>query len=572
MMEKLNAKRADLKKVVDELEALNQKLNSLRQEQDNLTAEVDLCQKKLERAETLITSLGGEKTRWTQNAIDLAADYVNLTGDVIVASGLIAYLGAFTPDFREGAVSSWASESLERQIPGSEKFSLERCLGEPVKVRAWVVAGLPNDSFSIENGIIMDKALFWSITFEEFASLEWVPSFRNPMVSMMVNTSWKHFYETVVMTVPDWSYVKWKKWFACCWTATVPRWPLCIDPQGQANRWIKKMGQPLQIVVAKFTDSDYLKRLEGCIQFGNPMLIENMLEDTDPAVEPVLLRQTFKKGNALMIKLGETTMEWQKDFKFYLTTKLRNPHYLPEVAVKVTLLNFMITQVGLQDQLLNIVVEKERPDLAEEKARLVVEGAENKEQLEITENKILDVLSSSQGNILEDEKAVQILSASKQLSNEIAEKQQTAETTEKQIDEARLQYVPVAFQTAILFFCIADLANIDPMYQYSLPFFIGLFKAAIAKSEKTDDIVRSPGKIRYLSVKRIVILNDFFMEMLYKNICRSLFEKHKLLFSFLLTMRLRITTGKVSMSDYRFLLTGGTAMEEGLGKGIGFRV
>ncbi|CAE7768679.1 DNAH7 [Symbiodinium sp. CCMP2456] len=488
MMEKLNAKRADLKKVVDELDALNQKLNSLRQEQDNLTAEVDNCQKKLERAETLITSLGGEKTRWTQNAIDLAADYVNLTGDVIVASGLIAYLGAFTPDFREGAVSSWAAESRERQIPGSEKFSLERCLGEPVKVRAWVVAGLPNDSFSIENGIIMDKAR---------------------------------------------------------------RWPLCIDPQGQANRWIKKMGQPLQIVVAKFTDGDYLKRLEGCIQFGNPMLIENMLEDTDPAVEPVLLRQTFKKGNAVMIKLGETTMEWQKDFKFYLTTKLRNPHYLPEVAVKVTLLNFMITQVGLQDQLLNIVVEKERPDLAEEKARLVVEGAENKEQLEITENKILDVLSSSQGNILEDEAAVQVLSASKQLSNEIAEKQQTAETTEKQIDEARLQYVPVAFQTAILFFCIADLANIDPMYQYSLPFFIGLFKAAIAKSEKTDDIV-----------KRIAILNDFFMEMLYKNICRSLFEKHKLLFSFLLTMRLRITTGKVSPSDYRFLLTGGTAMEE----------
>ncbi|CAJ1405692.1 unnamed protein product [Effrenium voratum] len=494
MMDQLNAKRAELKKVVDELTALNNKLAALRQEQDNLTVEVDLCQKKLERAgplaETLITSLGGEKTRWTQNARDLADDYVNLTGDVIVASGLIAYLGAFTPDFRESAVKSWAEESLQRQIPGSEKFFLEKCLGEPVKVRAWVVAGLPNDSFSIENGIIMDKA------------------------------------GTAVR----------------CLAKVSVRWKLC-NAHG--------MCQPLQIVVAKFTDSDYLKRLEGCIQFGNPMLIENMLEDTDPAVEPVLLRQTFKKGSAVMIRLGESTIEWAKNFKFYLTTKLRNPHYLPEVAVKVTLLNFMITQVGLQDQLLNIVVEKERPDLAEEKARLVVEGAENKEQLELTENKILDVLSSSQGNILEDETAVQVLSASKQLSNEIAQKQQTAETMEQQIDQARLQYVPVAAQTAILFFCIADLANIDPMYQYSLPFFINLFKAAITKSDKSDDIER-----------RIEILNDFFMEMLYKNICRSLFEKHKLLFSFLLTMRLRITTGKVSMSDYRFLLTGGTAMEE----------
>ncbi|CAL1127888.1 unnamed protein product [Cladocopium goreaui] len=121
----------------------------------------------------------------------------------------------------------------------------------------------------------------------------------------------------------------------------------------KGNRWIKKMGQ-LLLVVAKLTDSDY-QRLEGCIQFGNP--IENVEDrsegETDP-VEPVLL-QTF------------------------------------------------MGSVGLQDQLLNIVVEK---DLAEEKARLV-EG-ENKEQLEVTENKILDVLSSSQGNILEDEAAVQV--------------------------------------------------------------------------------------------------------------------------------------------------------------------
>jgi len=219
--------------------------------------------------------------------------------------------------------------------------------------------------------------------------------------------------------------------------------------------------------------------------------------------------------------------------------------------VKVTLLNFMITQVGLQDQLLNIVVERERPDLAEEKARLVIESAENKDQLEVTENKILNVLSSSSGNLLEDEAAVQVLSASKQLSNEIAEKQKVAEETERQIDEARLQYVPVASNTAILFFCIADLANIDPMYQYSLLFFINLFKVAIDKSEKADDIEQ-----------RIGILNSFFMQMLYNNICRSLFEKDKLLFSFLLTVRLALAKDTVRMSDYRFLLTGGVSMEE----------
>uniref|UniRef100_A0A7S1AC22 Dynein heavy chain n=1 Tax=Noctiluca scintillans TaxID=2966 RepID=A0A7S1AC22_NOCSC len=189
--------------------------------------------------------------------------------------------------------------------------------------------------------------------------------------------------------------------------------------------------------------------------------------------------------------------------------------------------------------------------MAEEKARLVVESAENKMQLEVTENKILDVLSSSKGNILEDEEAVKVLSASKQLSNEIAEKQQIADQTEMKIDAARLQYVPVAFKTAVLFFCIADLANIDPMYQYSLPFFIGLFKAAIDKSEPASEIDQ-----------RIENLNKFFMKMLYNNICRSLFEQHKLLFSFLLTTRLQVTTGELSMTDYRFLLTGGISLED----------
>jgi dynein heavy chain len=64
--------------------------------------------------------------------------------------------------------------------------------------------------------------------------------------------------------------------------------------------------------------------------------------------------------------------------RFYITTKLRNPHYLPETAVKVTLLNFMITTEGLEDQLLGIVVARERPELEEEKNALILQSAQNK--------------------------------------------------------------------------------------------------------------------------------------------------------------------------------------------------
>ena len=76
-------------------------------------------------------------------------------------------------------------------------------------------------------------------------------------------------------------------------------------------------------------------------------------------------------------------------------------------------------------------------------------------------------------------------------------------------------------------------------------------EAAIDKSEPASEIGQ-----------RIENLNKFFMEMLYNNICRSLFEQHKLLFSFLLTTRLQVTTGELSMTDYRFLLTGGISLED----------
>ena len=138
----------------------------------------------------------------------------------------------------------------------------------------------------------------------------------------------------------------------------------------------------------------------------------------------------------------------------------------PELQVKVTLLNFMITPAGLEDQLLGIVVAKERPDLEEEKSRLVMESAANKKQLKEIEDKILEVLSSGEGgSILEDATAINILSASKKLSTEISEKQKIADETEIKIDEARNGYKPVAYRTSLLFFCIALLADIDPMYQ-----------------------------------------------------------------------------------------------------------
>jgi len=86
-------------------------------------------------------------------------------------------------------------------------------------------------------------------------------------------------------------------------------------------------------------------------------------------------------------------------------------------------LNFMITPEGLQDQLLGIVVAREWPELEEERNSLIIQSADNKRQLKNIEDKILKILSTSEGNILEDETAIKVLNSSKNVANEITLKQ-----------------------------------------------------------------------------------------------------------------------------------------------------
>jgi dynein heavy chain len=200
-------------------------------------------------------------------------------------------------------------------------------------------------------------------------------------------------------------------------------------------------------------------------------------------------------------------------------------------------------------QLLSIVAAKEKPELEEKKNKLILESAENNRQLKKIEDKILEVLSTAQGNILENETAIQVLSSSKILSTEIQEKQVIAEQTSKEIDETRNGYVPVAKHSAILFFCIADLANIEPMYQYSLIWFTNLYLQSILNSEKSHELS-----------ERIENLNAHFTNSIYVNVCRSLFEKDKLLFSILLTSGILKGRGTFDDEEWRFMLTGGVAL------------
>uniref|UniRef100_A0A7S0PNJ6 Dynein heavy chain n=1 Tax=Micromonas pusilla TaxID=38833 RepID=A0A7S0PNJ6_MICPS len=498
IMDALKEKQDNLADIMGKLAAMEQQLEDSVNEKKRLEDEVDLCTVKLERAESLIGGLGGEGERWKESAAKLGIAYENLTGDMLIAAGMISYLGTFTMAFRDGIADSWVSMCKESGIPSSPKFSLQDVLGDPVAIRKWGIAGLPNDSFSIDNGIMI---------------------------------------------------------------ANARRWPLMIDPQGQANKWIKNMCKESGIDVIKLSNKDYLRTLANAIRFGRAVLLENIGEQLDAALEPLLQKQTFKQGGSEVIKMGDDIIPYHPDFRFYMTTKMRNPHYQPEVSVKVSLLNFFVTLDGLEDQLLGTVVMQERRDLAEAKNQLVVSNARMKAQLKDLEDKILYMLSNSTGNILDDEELINTLAQSKVTSDDITEKVAEAEVTERDIDQTREKYRPVATRASVLFFCISDLAIVDPMYQYSLAWFISLFIRGIEEADKPEEMEDEEARAKLPAddvEARIEILNEYFTYSLYNNICRSLFERHKLMFSLLLCVAIMQQRGEIDAQEWRFLLAGPT--------------
>ena len=465
---------------------LNNEKAELEAKAAKLEFDLEQCKKKMVRATKMIDGLAGEKERWTDTVRELTEAQEFLVGNSLVAAGMLCYAGPFISQFREAMEELWRGKMKEYEIQFVRNISMRAVLGKDVVIRQWAVAGLPSDALSVENGIIM------------FGSR---------------------------------------------------RWPLMIDPQTQANKFIKKMGAQTEGVlldVFKLSEGNLIRSLELAIQFGKWVLLENIGETIDPALEPVLLQQKVKQGQNWTIKLGERSIPYNEAFKFFLTTTLPNPHYSPETSVKVTILNFSITPVGLEEQMLNLMVLLEMPELQEKKNQIVEDNARSAAVLYKIEDDLLAALSGNTvDELLSTDDLINTLADSQKTSAEIAARQAESAVTEKEIDVKREGFRSVAFRAQLLFFCIVDLNLINAMYQYSLQWFQNLFRSSVTGSEQTDDAPR-----------RVEILNAHFTYALYLNVCRSLFECDKLLFSLLLCTKILFGASEIDPQEWRFWLAG----------------
>ncbi|KAM6927306.1 LOW QUALITY PROTEIN: dynein axonemal heavy chain 1 [Xenentodon cancila] len=256
--------------------------------------------------------------------------------------------------YRTAMAEEWLCCLKELNVPHSEEFNFLKTLGDPVNTPSWQNSSLSKDNLLLENCVIAQHSL---------------------------------------------------------------RWPLFIDPWGQANTWIRKMEEVTELTIVKNSDQDLLYSIATAVCSGSPCLLENVREDFDPGLEPLLLQQ----AQLMTIKQAE-----------------------------------------------------------------------------------LDT------------------------------------------DACRAAYMPVAVRARILFFCMADLSSVDPMCQYTLEWFLHIFRAALANSERADT-----------AEKRMNNIIDYFTFSLYSSVSQNLFEKHKPVFAFLLCSRIMMNDNKIDETEWCFLLSGG---------------
>jgi dynein heavy chain len=374
------------------MQALIDDFDAAKKREQELSDNFEDAERKCARAKSLIEKLATEEVNWDISLKQNKADKLNLVGDVIISSGVIAYLGVFSFQYRDTAIAGWTTMLKEFQIKGTENFSLRDVIKSEVKIQQWFIEELPQEAFAVENAIIMDNS---------------------------------------------------------------DRWPLMIDPQMQGNNWIKNMNKELIRSIKPTQGSKTQTRtIRACIELGYPLILEDANETFDPMLEPLLGKQIEKKGKNMFIKIGDDNIEYDPAFQFYVTTKLSRPHFAPEVCVKVTMLNFMVTYKGLEDQMLNIVVTHEDPNNMKKRNEAIIRRAANEKKKGELEDKILNQIATSETDILEDDVLLETLDESKAQCKQIDQQLEESQVIMRNIETIMDQFRPVALRVSRLFFVL----------------------------------------------------------------------------------------------------------------------
>ncbi|KAI8811565.1 dynein heavy chain and region D6 of dynein motor-domain-containing protein [Cladochytrium replicatum] len=470
-----------------ELDVFQEKYNQAIGNKQALQADADGCKRKMNAATALISGLKGEKDRWTIQSKEFADRIGRLVGDILLATAFLSYNGPFNQAFRVQLMNDWKKDLLKRHIPHTDDLDIIGLLVDNTTIGEWNIQGLPTDELSTQNGILVTRGT---------------------------------------------------------------RYPLLIDPQNQAKTWIKNREEQNKLQVTNLGHKYFRQHVDDCVSQGRPLLIEDVEEALDPTLDNILEKNLLKAGRSFKVIFGDKEIDYAEGFSLFITTKLPNPNYNPEIYAKCSIIDFTVTHRGLEEQLLGRVIMREKQELETERAKLMEEVNSNKKKMKQLEDNLLERLTSTQGSLVDDESLIEVLAVTKVTAEEVQEKLVIAAETQKKISIAREEYRPVASRGSIIYFLIAEMSMVNVMYQTALKQFLQLFDESMEKGAPSP-----------IPQKRIQNIIEYCTFRAFVYVTRGLYEIHKVLFVLLLALKIDIQQGHISHEEFRCFIKGGSALD-----------
>uniref|UniRef100_A0A8B9BUC1 Dynein cytoplasmic 2 heavy chain 1 n=1 Tax=Anser brachyrhynchus TaxID=132585 RepID=A0A8B9BUC1_9AVES len=244
------------------------------------------------------------------------------------------------------------------------------------------------------------------------------------------------------------------------------------------------------------------------------------MDGVEPVLYPLLRKDLVVQGPRYAIQIGEKIIDYNEEFRLFLSTRNPNPFIPPDASSIVTEVNFTTTGSGLRGQLLALTIQHEKPDLEEQKTKLLRQEEDKKIQLAKLEESLLETLATSQGNILENKDLIESLNQTKASSALIQESLAESHRLQSSLDQERDAYLPLAESASKMYFIISDLSKINNMYHFSLAAFLRLFQRALQSEQDSSN-----------TEERIKLLIDALKHTVYEYVCRCLFKADQLMFA-----------------------------------------
>ncbi|KAM3670253.1 cytoplasmic dynein 1 heavy chain 1 [Ammospiza nelsoni] len=507
MLKRVEPLRNELQKLEDDAKDNQQKANEVEQmirdleasiarykeeyavlisEAQAIKADLAAVEAKVNRSTALLKSLSAERERWEKTSETFKNQMSTIAGDCLLSGAFIAYAGYFDQQMRQNLFTTWSHHLQQANIQFRTDIARTEYLSNADERLRWQASSLPADDLCTENAIMLKR---------------------------------------------------------------FNRYPLIIDPSGQATEFIMNEYKDRKITRTSFLDDAFRKNLESALRFGNPLLVQDV-ESYDPVLNPVLNREVRRTGGRVLITLGDQDIDLSPSFVIFLSTRDPTVEFPPDLCSRVTFVNFTVTRSSLQSQCLNEVLKAERPDVDEKRSDLLKLQGEFQLRLRQLEKSLLQALNEVKGRILDDDTIITTLENLKREAAEVTRKVEETDIVMQEVETVSQQYLPLSTACSSIYFTMESLKQIHFLYQYSLQFFLDIYHNVLYENPNLKGITDHTHRLS-------IITKDLF-QVAFNRVARGMLHQDHITFAMLLArIKLKGTIGEPTYdAEFQHFLRG----------------